>query len=1672
MADVGNALIRVELAEQYLRKQLSDLKNELKGIKDVVVNANDGGSFARLIAGVDKFQQEVAEASQYVQGLSAAANQLGQLAGALQSASGSAFDATKELNSAQTAVSTLTDDTDKFTASSAQLAKDLGYQSNTADILAASYDVLSSGFTNVTDVTEVMKASTYAAIGGFTEVSVATDALTSVMNAYGQSTYEASRVADILIATQNAGKITVAQYGSLIGRVASTAAQAGVSLEELSGFVANATVKGVKSGAAIDGLRQAMANVLKPTKMAADEAARLGIEFNESALKSKGLKGILQDIAATGDTSNGTLIKLFGTVEAVAALTPSAGENLGSLQKQIDYITNSTGEAEKGFNKVSASIEGQLTSASNQGKEALAALGQGAAAVILPIAGVAVKAIEAFNGLPEPIKTGAGALLTVATAAVTAGAAVTGLLAVVPVVTAGWSALGTVLTGATVAQTAVTVATEASSVATTSAAVATPQLTAAMTQATVAATGLAVAETAANAQTSGLADSIENVVDPLQNATSQLSAAKSEVSAASSEMLAGTTKAASGTQALAAGSSTASAATVGLRASLAGLASSLSAVLVPLALVAAGIAAAKGVWEAASARFGKGEAASGVNAAVEALGKIDPAAVAAAASVETVNDRFGILKGTISEIGKTLEENGGVFGAVAAGLDQLANKLNLPFDIYTAKQIDAQQATIAFEQVVNVVGDRLDKGRAILEQYGQAAGDASKRTKLSAESAAEFATKAKQQTDALDTSIEALKKVKPADDTHNASLQANIKLLTQQRDTLISRTQALGIDKAALEENANATQFLTDKIAKLADAYKESADASDLGIEKQKAGILDAAVSAGKSADDVQKAITESERQGLEARIKIAGEKTKELQALLSTTTDPAKIKEVQTEIAKIEADSFRDRQALANSVLQERQETENKAAEAAKELVQEQKRAAEESARAAEESAREQKRVAEETAREQAEAARKAAEATKKALEDMVNKSDTAYQLQTGKLKNALEAQLVALKEQQANGDLTKEQAEARKRQIVQESLKAELDENAKAVEAVKALRAKGAIDEEELQKRLLDLESNATQIRGQIADGLLAEQDRKRQLQEQKAKETQEKQVQSAKEGAKGEIDTSKERLEEEKKLRDEQVKLVEDAYRKQVQIAKVNALEEIAALKQSQASGDISSEDADSQESAIRDRALKSELDAIRKQQREIAKLKRQGALIDAEADQKLLELREQRANLETQIAQSAIDKQTQAEQRATEEKQKLESEKAKAAEESARLEQEAKARAEESKRKEIERTQAAQELAQAKLKTSVLEEAASAYKVSAARREDKEQLQARLEQIERQGLERSKQLIEQELSATTDLEQRGVLAAEDATKRKEQLRQELAQISIEQSQAENRAEEVRHQAELERIDERAKYQQQVAQQQIAQQELASQGLGLEQQNLSSLVDLSKARNSLEAQRLDYQLKDAKTDQEKLVAQQAINRQKVASLVQEQQFAREQLELEIQQRNIELQQKAIAAESAVIEAQLAIEKAKASGASATELGLLQTQLGLREQQRDMVAVQAKFNDEILNSRLKETQALKQQEDLEAAQRSARESISQYAGQELPISQISDSLAFGGPIPQMPNQAIQQLGAASDNINSTLSKLSQQLGASRCSPENVTVVTRDPVADLSQVLNQLAKP
>lgn len=217
------------------------------------------------------------------------------------------------------------------------------------DINLSIYSAISAGIDYKKSI-EFLTIAEKLSVGGKATLSEAVGVLTGTLSAYGEETDQAGRYSDILFNTVKNGVTTIPELASGLGKVSGTAAGMGITFEQVAATTATLTKGGIATSEAMTVLKAIIAGIIKPTKEAAETADDLGISLGVNALKSKGLAGVLEEMAVKTGGSEEKISKLFGSTEALnGALILTSTKGLKTFKSDLDAMNSSTGATETAF---------------------------------------------------------------------------------------------------------------------------------------------------------------------------------------------------------------------------------------------------------------------------------------------------------------------------------------------------------------------------------------------------------------------------------------------------------------------------------------------------------------------------------------------------------------------------------------------------------------------------------------------------------------------------------------------------------------------------------------------------------------------------------------------------------------------------------------------------------------------------------------------------------------------------------------------------------------------------------------------------------------------------------------------------------------------------------------------------------------------------------------------------------------------------------------------------------------------------------------------------------------------------------------------------------------------------------------------------------------------------
>ena len=201
------------------------------------------------------------------------------------------------------------------------------------------YETISSGVRgSAQELSDFVRITKQASVSIKADLYSTANVMTTLTNAYGLSTKEASKLSDMLYVTVREGKAHGNELARTLGLVANTAAESGVSLAELSAAI-SVLSRTQSASQSMIGLNQLLNSIIKPTQEAQREARYWGIELSATALKTKGLSGVLKELHDKTGGNVRALNAMLGNIRAMRAgvsLTGRQYENFVSILRTAE----------------------------------------------------------------------------------------------------------------------------------------------------------------------------------------------------------------------------------------------------------------------------------------------------------------------------------------------------------------------------------------------------------------------------------------------------------------------------------------------------------------------------------------------------------------------------------------------------------------------------------------------------------------------------------------------------------------------------------------------------------------------------------------------------------------------------------------------------------------------------------------------------------------------------------------------------------------------------------------------------------------------------------------------------------------------------------------------------------------------------------------------------------------------------------------------------------------------------------------------------------------------------------------------------------------------------------------------------------------------------------------
>ena len=258
------------------------------------------------------------------------------------------------------------------------------------------YEILSATF-SAEEAPLILRQGLMAARAGMTDTATATKSLITLLKSFGLGGEYAADMADWSFAVVKRGVLTYEELANSIGRAASFAAVAGLSLEDFGAAIMTMTRAGLNAEITMTAIRTILSQFLSPSKEAAEAGRKYGIELNTETLRTIGLIGVLRKLR---ELKAEQVAEIFPEIRAMAGVS-AALEQLSGFEEDRMYLMNRAGKMQEAYNVAIQTTEHHINRATQAIKVTVEVIGDTLAPVLEFIAERAKRFYEVFSRIPE-----------------------------------------------------------------------------------------------------------------------------------------------------------------------------------------------------------------------------------------------------------------------------------------------------------------------------------------------------------------------------------------------------------------------------------------------------------------------------------------------------------------------------------------------------------------------------------------------------------------------------------------------------------------------------------------------------------------------------------------------------------------------------------------------------------------------------------------------------------------------------------------------------------------------------------------------------------------------------------------------------------------------------------------------------------------------------------------------------------------------------------------------------------------------------------------------------------------------------------------------------------------------------------------------------------------------
>jgi TP901 family phage tail tape measure protein len=298
----------------------------------------------------------------------------------------------------------------KLTKEVRSLGGEMGLTQGPVKLAEALKNISGAGF-SATDAMKVLRASAKGADAGITDTKTFSRGVTALLRNYNLGADQATVVTDQMFKAMDQGDIEAEHMASSIGSIAPVASLAGVSLQELMGSLSAMSLNGKSFSENVTNYRAVLLHLLSPARDAQKLLEQYGVQAGETAIRTKGLLGVVQDLYAKTGGNKSVLKRVLDDEGLQASAALLKGDKGALTQSYIGEQYKADGATDDAFKRRAQGLMFQLQQLKASFDNFLLGVGAGVEPMLKPATEWLNKIAQSLLKLPDSTKAAIGGFL-------------------------------------------------------------------------------------------------------------------------------------------------------------------------------------------------------------------------------------------------------------------------------------------------------------------------------------------------------------------------------------------------------------------------------------------------------------------------------------------------------------------------------------------------------------------------------------------------------------------------------------------------------------------------------------------------------------------------------------------------------------------------------------------------------------------------------------------------------------------------------------------------------------------------------------------------------------------------------------------------------------------------------------------------------------------------------------------------------------------------------------------------------------------------------------------------------------------------------------------------------------------------------------------------------------